>query len=178
MLVLADVYDAEGLVRDVLTEWARPNGARVIGGPAHGTRFELVFDAGGSRAQRSLDLGDLVGEMHATVWLLYAGWDPDRGLSFASYASGLLRRRLSTYIRDNLGSTELYRRNGRGSLHRVYPKAHAPAVCVSIDGLADERAGDDGDDRGGSGSVDGSFGTVSRDFADDRSFDLARVLNG
>lgn len=159
MLVLGDAGDAMGLVRHAIDEWRRATGYEV--------------HVAGSPALRTIDLDDLAGELLLTLWRLYGDWDPE-GLSFTSYASGLLPRRIASYVRDAVGSDALYRRNGRGNLARVWPKAHATSVCISLDG-ADAAPSEDGGDGGGDRlALAHREGAV--DFARDRSPDLGRLL--
>jgi hypothetical protein len=159
MLVLGDATDAMGLVRNALRDWKRATGYE-----AH---------AAASPALRALDLDDLAGELLLTLWRLYGDWNPE-GLSFTSYATGLLPRRIASYVRDAVGSDALYRRNGRGNLARVWPKAHATSVCISIDGADAAESEDAGD--GGRDRLGGAIGAGRVDGAGDRSPDLGRIL--
>jgi hypothetical protein len=158
-LVLGDARDALGLVRNAIADWRRATG------------YEIHSSAGSS-AYRTIDLDDLEGELTIALWTLYSGWDP-AGLTFTSYASGLLPRRIASYIRDAVGSESLYRRNGR-KLVRVWPKAHATSVCDSLDGAARPSEDDDGDR--GRDRLALALGLVQTDAPANRSPDLARVL--
>ena len=159
MLVLADVADAMGLVRNAIREWRDSTGVEI--------------HASANPAFRTIDFDDLAGEMMLVLWRLYGEWDPTR-LSFTSYASGLLPRRIKGYLRDAVGSDALYRRNGRGALCRVWPKAHATSVCISLDGAATAQ-NEDGDDTT-QDRLDGALGVSRGDFAGDRTPDLGRIL--
>lgn len=158
MLVLGDAQDALGLVRNTIADWRRATGA----------------DAGsstGDPALRTIDLGDLEGELTIALWSLYSVWDPRR-LTFTSYATGLLPRRLASYIRDAVGGDAVYRHNGR-KLVRVWPKAHATSVCLSIEGSSS--TDHDGEDQG-SDRLASALGGVAADGTGDRSPDLGRML--
>lgn len=160
MLVLGDAVDALGLARNAIRDWLRASGA----------------DAGtatGDPARRTIDLDDLLGELSMTLWNLYGTWDPAR-LSFTSYASGLLPRRVASYVRDAVGSDALYRHNGR-SLVKVWPKAHAASACISIEGAAEETSDEDRDDRRPD-RLARALGAGAGDGPDDRSPDLGRML--
>lgn len=166
MLVLGDVGDAMSLVREAIYNWR--------------TSSRVEDHTHGDPALRTIDFDDLAGELFATLWALYGTWNPGHGdgrVTFHAYASGLLPRRISSYVRDAVGGEAIYRRNGRGNLTRVWPKAHATSVCVSLDGAAAPAEGedDDGGDRRGD-RLAGSLGASARDFAGDRSPDLGRVL--
>lgn len=171
MLVLGDAQDALSLVRNAIADWKLASGSHL----------------GGNPAGRTIDLDDLAGELTIVLWSLYSVWEPDR-LTFTSYATGLLPRRIASYVRDAVGGEAFYRRNGRGSLYRVWPKAHATSVCSSIEGLESARDidGADGtlggtggpvnDRSGGRNRLAGSVGAVTTNFADNRSPDLGRIL--
>jgi hypothetical protein len=161
LLVLADVTDGMGLVRNAIADWKRATGADV--------------HAAGNPALRTIDYDDLAGELLLVLWRLYNEWLPGR-ITFTSYASGLLPRRISSYVRDAVGSDALYRSNGRG-LVRVWPKAHATSVCVSLDGAASADAEDEDGQDSRADRLARSVGAVSGDFADDRSPDLGRMLS-
>lgn len=157
MLVLGDATDALGLVRNAIRDWRNATG---------------YHDAATNPALRVLDLDDLAGELAIALWSLYSVWDPSR-LSFASYASGLLPRRIASYVRDVVGGEALYRHNGR-SLVRVYPKAHATSVCISLDGAAAAQSDDSGEE--GADRLASALGSGAADPTGDRSPDLGRVL--
>jgi hypothetical protein len=166
LLVLADVTDGMGLVRNAIADWKRATGADV--------------HAAANPALRTIDYDDLAGELLLVLWRLYNEWLPGR-ITFTSYASGLLPRRISSYVRDAVGSDTLYRSNGRG-LVRVWPKAHATSVCISLEGATTDAGGgktgdphpDDTHSR--ADRLASSVGAVTGDFADNRSPDLGRML--
>lgn len=168
LLVLADAPDAMSLVRNAIADWKRASGSDVHGGA--------------NPRYRTIDYDDLSGELLLVLWRLYGDWQPG-GLTFTSYASGLLPRRIASYVRDAVGSDSLYRSNGRG-LVKVWPKAHATNVCDSIEGIESGREHDGDDELGGAlgnkpsgtGRLAGSVGAVTEDFAGNRSPDLGRVL--
>lgn len=140
-LRLADVYDVFGLCLAVEKEWRR----RTLG--------RLVRSGDGSRPQQAdgirYDTDNLLGALFEHAWKLYTKWEPRR-LTFTSYATGILRKKIHTFIAADLG-------DAAGT--RVNPKAHSRTVCASYDELA---ADDDAEHRlvfaHGRGVVDSDAG--------------------
>lgn len=160
-LVLGNVNDAEGLCRKVLSDWLRAS--------ASGSH---VGATGNPLSDGAIDADDALSFLLVTIWKLYTDeFHPARGVdSFMSMASYRLPRRLATWSREASGETET-RAKGR-----VYPKAHAASVSVSLDALR-ARADDQGDSaRAGTGELDPRLGRVVPDFAEARSPDLLRAL--
>lgn len=95
------VSDGEGLVGVVLGEWLRTSGAEI---------------------SERIDRDELRGMLSETLWRRYLRWMPG-GISFTSDATFVLRQRLKSWAREQLGGVQ--RRNGRGGLYTVQPKSHA-----------------------------------------------------
>lgn len=99
-LQMADVTDAENLAKSILDRQLRARG-----NPLNAGEYEDAL---------ALTKAELVD--------LYVAWDPDRGVRFTAYATGLLRLRVNNWWRQELGNKT--------------PKAHFGAL--SLDGGWDE----------------------------------------
>lgn len=174
VMVLDDVNDLEGLARAVLDRYLRP-----LGGAATATAKPF--------GPAPLDWDACLHWLVHEAWQLYEQhWNPNYGdgrVTFRGYATRTMQLRLGVWIRDETGDA-----NGR-SKGRVFPKAHAPSVSTSLDGLLDEDLRNyrgDALDGGGHAPLDGSavnrgpvasaLGGRAGDIADDRSTDLAWAL--
>lgn len=159
-LVLADVRDAEGLARAVLDEHLRQHGgASTATGPPVGPP--------------PLDWEACLNYLFEQLWLLYSEkWNPafgDQSGTFTGYATATLRKRRSSWIRDETGDAS-DRTKGR-----VHPKAHAPSVSTSLDELLD--AGEAVAERPRDiGPLARAVAGRSVDIAEDRSPDLTWAL--
>jgi hypothetical protein len=61
-----------------------------------------VLEENVRRLGSNIDLADAYSQLDLQCWKLYLDWDPD-GLTFESYAFGILRRRAFDYYRLLLG---------------------------------------------------------------------------
>jgi hypothetical protein len=121
---MADVRSAHALVARVLDENLAKNGAQA-------------------------DRDDFQALLLMELWDLWLAWQPERGVPFAAYATGLLRLRAANYYRQLLG--------------RHVRKAHNDAV--SFESICDE-----------TGELAGSYAAGAGDPATDRSQDIGWVL--
>jgi len=55
------------------------------------------------RTGANVDHDEAVSRLVLEAWRLYIGWDPTKGLTFESYAFGILRRRANDIYRQMLG---------------------------------------------------------------------------
>lgn len=99
------------------------------------------------------DYEDALGLLTVEMWDLYMSWDPNRGVRFTAYATGLLRLRAANWNRSQLG--------------RNSPKLLS--IAISLDAPADDGDAD------GSGLGE-SLRSSGGDPATDRSAGLARTL--
>ena len=144
-----NVPDAEGLCRHILAEAIRVHGD---------ARVKALAE-------------DALAHLQLSIWILWGAFDAARGVTFRSYATGLLRHRLDDWYRKHVHDD----RPGR--------LPDPLAVAVSLD-AASGRAGDDGAEAGplldriaaGDGAVASSLGSIARDPSESRSPDLARAL--
>lgn len=159
VMVLDDVNDVEGLARAVLDQHLR-----TVGGAA--TAIRKPF------GPPPLDWDACLNHLVHVAWLLYVkSWNPafgDGRVTFRGYATRKMQFEIPVWIRDGTGDASS-RAKGR-----MYPKAHAPSVSESLDGLLEGATV-------GGGSVDRSpvaaaLGGRTGDIADDRSPDLAWAL--
>jgi hypothetical protein len=162
VLTLADVIDAEGLIRNVLAQ----NGRRMAADGFVVNGVEVKGKIG------QVEAVDAFAFLWQAVWRLYGSWRPD-GLSFLSYASFWLPKKLAQFI-----SVE----SGEASIHRVTPKPrsdqtplddahgvgigadHAFAVALASTGRLD------------TGRLVAALDGREADSADDRLGDLRRLL--
>lgn len=134
VITLADVDDGLSLCKALLADWLRR--------------------AGG--ASDKVDEDNVLGELFAHLWHLYNKWVPG-GLSFTSYATGIMRKRINTFVAVDVGDPVA---PGRGT------KAHSRSQTQSYEGLAEaasERK--HWQERGvaSRGGLDFAFGAVALD---------------
>lgn len=123
-LRLADLFDAEGLCFAVEKEWRRYSLGRLVQSSSS--------NAPGQSPGIRYDTENLLGQLYEHLWKLYTKWDPAR-LTFTSYATGILRKKINTFIAADLGDA---------AGNRVNPKAHSRSVCGSLDELTTSADGE------------------------------------
>jgi hypothetical protein len=145
---LGDVRDAEALLQTVLWKHVKSNG-----------HFN---------DDRSLDVEDFRSFLWITLMRLYEKWQPDEGLSFGSYGSGLLGRRANEWYRERFG------RQGHGRDTRK-TLAHADSLDALLGGPERDPGLDnpahDHDHIGARRELAGVISASAGDTGDDRSPD-------
>jgi len=112
---------------------------------------EWLRKAGG--AADKIDVENVLGDLRLHVWHLYNKWVPG-GVTFTSYATGILRRKINTFVARDVGDP-LDRTRGRR------PKAHSRKHATSYENLVrEDDAAAGGGERGG---LDFALGLVEVD---------------